>query len=83
MVRKIGGGTFCSDSDLFSRDNLFGIIETIKDFSSDVFNDSFELNGVTFIAEIGATLVPGVGGPPARKAYGSERKRVPSVASIL
>ena len=28
----------------------------------DVFDNTFELNGVAFITEVSATLVPGVGG---------------------
>ncbi|MEE9152125.1 MAG: hypothetical protein V3U20_09890, partial [Thermoplasmata archaeon] len=96
ILWKVGRRALQPDADFFSRDNLLGIVEPVEDSSMDVFNESSELNGYTFIAEISAAppaspererwragLVPGIGGPPARRVYASERKRVPSVARIL
>jgi len=49
------------DSDLFSGDNRFRMLESIKDPLADVFNDSFELNGVAFITEVSASLIACMG----------------------
>ena len=48
--------------DLFSWDDFFGVVESIEDSLMDVFDNTFELNGVAFITEVSATLVPDIGG---------------------
>jgi hypothetical protein len=61
ILWKIVGRTLHSDTDLSSWNNLLGIVQSTKDSSSDIFDDSFKLNEVTLIAEICAALVPGIG----------------------
>ena len=48
--------------DLFSWDDFFGVVESIEDSLMDVFDNTFELNGVAFIKEVSENLVTGIGG---------------------
>ncbi len=81
ILWKVGRRALQPDADFFSRDNLLGIVEPVEDSSMDVFNESSELNGFTFIAEISAAFVPGIGGGKGchrwRGSYRIGNPRVP------
>ena len=59
--------------DPFAQNNLMRISQTVENASSHVIDDTSELDVVAVLAEIGTAFVPGIGRPPARRAYGSER----------
>jgi hypothetical protein len=66
-------GTLSIYTDLGSQ-VLFGhVVEPIKDPILYLANDIFNGDAGTLIAKIGTSLVTSPGGPPARRAYGSER----------
>jgi len=50
------------DSNLLARDNRFRMLKSIKDPLADIFNDSLELDGLTLITEIGASLITSMSG---------------------
>jgi hypothetical protein len=52
----------CEYANLFSGDKSCWISKTVKDSLPDITNDAFELDGLAFLAEIGAALVPGICG---------------------
>jgi hypothetical protein len=56
------------DTDVFTWDNFFGILESVKDSVADIFDNPLKFDKLAFGAKIGAALIPGVGGPPARRA---------------
>ena len=52
----------CPDADFLADEDSSRISEAIKDSLSDVTNDALELDELTLLAEIGAALIPGIGG---------------------
>ena len=83
LFRETSGGAIDTDLDLSAEGDSFGILQFVEDSSANIFDEALELNRMTFITEVSAALVVAVRRPPARRAYGSERKRVPSVERIL
>jgi len=65
------GGAIDTDLDLFSEGQALGVLQFIENSSSDIIDEAFELDGLTFLTKVSAALVVGVGG-----------KRVPSVERI-
>jgi hypothetical protein len=56
-----------------------GVLQLIENSPANIIDEAFELDGLTLITEVSAAFVVGVRRPPAHRAYGSERKSVPSV----
>jgi hypothetical protein len=61
ILWEVGRRAVYVNADLFSRDELLGIGESVEDSSSYVFDDALELDKLTLTREIGAPLVPGIG----------------------
>ena len=57
-----GRRALCSDADFLADENSSRISKAIKDFLSDVLDDTLELDAVTLLTEIGASFIPGIGG---------------------
>lgn len=60
--RETGRGAIDPDLDLSAEGQALRVLQFIEDFSSDIIDESLELDGFTFFTEIGTALVTRVGG---------------------
>ena len=60
-LREASGRAIDTDLDLSAEGQAVGILQFIEDSSSDIFDEALELKGLTFLTEISAALIMGVG----------------------
>jgi hypothetical protein len=61
VFREASGGAIDTNLDLSAEGQALGVLEFIEDSFSDMIDEALELNGFTFITEVSAALVMGVG----------------------
>ena len=55
-----GGRAIDSDLDVSAQGHSLGVLQFIEDSSSDVFDEAFKLDGMTFFTEVSAAFIVGV-----------------------
>ena len=59
--REPRGGAIDTDLDLSAEGQALRVLQFIEDSSADIFDEAFELDGGTLVAEVGAALVVRIG----------------------
>jgi len=70
LFRESSGGAIDTDLDLSAEGQARGFLQFIENSSTNIVDEALELDGVTFLTEVGTALIVGIRGK--QSAIGGE-----------